>query len=111
MLVVEQRFFANGAQPLEPPAALRARSPGIGLTRTPFDGNIAEVEANDQEIDWMIAETNRCLPKLAITRDAILFSWAGVNPLTRDPEDPLGSREIDVHDLAADGLLGAPPPW
>jgi glycerol-3-phosphate dehydrogenase len=78
----------------------------IGLTRTPFDGNITEVEANDQEIDWMITETNRCLPKLAITRDDILFSWAGVNPLTWDPEDPLGSREIKVHDLAADGLPG-----
>ena len=88
----------------------------IGLTRTPFDGppayaglayqNIAEVSATDREIDWMIAETNRCLPQLAITRDDILFSWAGVNPLTREPEDPLGSREIKIHDLAADGVPG-----
>ena len=78
----------------------------IGLTRTPFDGDIDEVEAKDQEIDWMIAETNRCLPQLGITRDDILFSWAGVNPLTRNPEDPLGSRGIKIHDLAADGLPG-----
>jgi len=88
----------------------------IGLTRTPFDGppvnagltyrDIAEVSATDREIDWMIAETNRCLPQLAITRDDILFSWAGVNPLTRDPKNPLGSREIKIHDLAADGLPG-----
>ena len=78
----------------------------IGLTRTPFDGNISDVSATDQEIDWMIAETNRCLPQLAITHDDILFSWAGVNPLTRDPEDPLGSREIKIHDLATDGLPG-----
>jgi glycerol-3-phosphate dehydrogenase len=54
----------------------------------------------------MIAETNRCLPQLAITRSDILFSWAGVNPLTRDPEYPLGSREIRIHDLATDGLPG-----
>ena len=78
----------------------------IGLTRTPFDGNIADVSATDREIDWMIAETNRCLPQLAIKRDDILFSWAGVNPLTRDPGDPLGSREIKIYDLAADGLPG-----
>ena len=78
----------------------------IGLTRTPFDGNIAEVSATDQEIDWLIAEANRCLPRLVITRADILFSWAGVNPLTRDPEDPLGSREIKIHDLAVDGLPG-----
>jgi glycerol-3-phosphate dehydrogenase len=68
--------------------------------------NIEEVSATDREIDWMIAETNRCLPQLAIARDDILFSWAGVNPLTRDPKDSLGSREIKIHDLAGDGLPG-----
>jgi len=88
----------------------------IGLTRTAFDGppayagltyrNIEDVSATDREIDWMIAETNRCLPQLAIARDDILFSWAGVNPLTRDPKDSLGSREIKIHDLADDGLPG-----
>jgi glycerol-3-phosphate dehydrogenase len=88
----------------------------IGLTRTPVDGppayagltyrNIEDVSATDREIDWMIAETNRCLPQLAIARDDILFSWAGVNPLTRDPKDSLGSREIKIHDLAGDGLPG-----
>lgn len=76
----------------------------IGLTRTPFDGDIAKVSASDDEIDWIIAEINRCLPKLAITRAHIMFTWAGVNPLTRDPEQPLGSREIKIHDLAVDGL-------
>ncbi|AZV78660.1 FAD-dependent oxidoreductase [Parasedimentitalea marina] len=76
----------------------------VGLTRTPFTGDIAGVSASDQEIDWMISETNRCLPKLAISRDDILYSWAGVNPLTSDPEEPLGSREIKVHDLAPDGM-------
>jgi len=78
----------------------------IGLTRTPFGGNIADVSASDREIDWMISETNRCLPRLAITRADILFSWAGVNPLTHDPTEPLGSREIKIHDLAGDGLPG-----
>jgi len=83
----------------------------IGLTRTPVNDdptyrNAADVSATDREIDWMIAETNRCLPQLAITRDDILFSWAGVNPLTREPEEPLGSREIKIHDLADDGLPG-----
>jgi glycerol-3-phosphate dehydrogenase len=78
----------------------------IGLTRTAFDGAVEDVSATDQEIDWMIAETNRCMPQLAIARDDILFSWAGVNPLTRDPKDSLGSREIKIHDLADDGLPG-----
>ncbi|WP_167685911.1 FAD-dependent oxidoreductase [Parasedimentitalea denitrificans] len=76
----------------------------VGLTRTPFTGDIAGVSASDQEIEWMIAETNRCLPKLAVSRHDILYSWAGVNPLTSDPEEPMGSREIKIHDLARDGL-------
>lgn len=78
----------------------------VGLTRTPFDGDIAQAAASDREIDWIIAELNRCLPKLAVTRAQVLFTWAGVNPLTRDPEAPLGSREIKLHDLADAGLPG-----
>jgi len=78
----------------------------IGLTRTPFKGDVAGVSATDQEIDWMIDETNRCLPKLAMTRGNVLFTWAGVNPLTSDPGNPQGSREIKIYDLAADGLPG-----
>ncbi|MCP4983696.1 MAG: FAD-dependent oxidoreductase [Gammaproteobacteria bacterium] len=78
----------------------------IGLTRTAYNGAVEDVSATDQEIDWMITETNRCLPQLAITRNDILFSWAGVNPLTSTSEDPLGSREIKIHDLAIDGVPG-----
>lgn len=78
----------------------------VGLTRTPIDGDVAGVHATNQEIDWMVAETNRCFPPLSLKRSDVLFTWAGVNPLTRDPLEPLGSREIKVHDLAADGLPG-----
>ncbi|MGQ3240573.1 FAD-dependent oxidoreductase [Shinella sp.] len=34
----------------------------VGLTRTPFEGEIDTVSATDHEIDWMISEINRCLP-------------------------------------------------
>jgi len=78
----------------------------IGLTRTPFAGDAAGVVASDEEIDWMIGETNRCLPKLALTRNDVLFTWAGVQPVTYDSKDPKGNREIKIHDLAADGLPG-----
>ena len=77
-----------------------------GLTRRPHRDPPGEVSASDEEIDWMIAELNRCLPKLGLTRSDILYSWAGINPLTRDPADPLGSREIKIHDLAGEGLPG-----
>ena len=78
----------------------------VGLTRTPFEGDASEAVASDEEIDWMISETNRCLPKLALKRSDVLFTWAGVQPVTFDPEDPKGNREIKIHDLAVDGLPG-----
>lgn len=76
----------------------------VGLTRKPFTGDVAGVSATNHEIDWMVSETNRCFPKLSLTRSDVLFTWAGVNPLTFDPEEPLGSREIKLHDLAEDGV-------
>lgn len=78
----------------------------IGLTRTPFTGDASGISASDKEIDWMIAEANRSMPKLEISSQSLLFTWAGVNPLTSDPEEPLGSREIKIHDLEKDGLPG-----
>ena len=46
----------------------------VGLTRTPFEGDIAGVSATNDEIDWMISETNRCLPRLALTRNDVLYT-------------------------------------
>lgn len=78
----------------------------VGLTRRPHCGNPSGIHASDEEIDWVLAETNHCFPDLRLTRKDVLYSWAGVNPLTADPAAPLGSREIKVHDLAGDGLPG-----
>lgn len=78
----------------------------IGPTRTPFDDDAAGVVATDQEIDWIIGETNRAIPKLGLGRDDVLFTWAGVQPVTYDVHDAMGNREIKIHDLEADGLPG-----
>lgn len=78
----------------------------VGLTRTPHEGDASGVYASDAEIEWMVEETNRCLPGLSISPSDVLFSWAGVNPLTFDPDDPKGNRDIIIHDMARDGLPG-----
>lgn len=78
----------------------------VGLTRKKFSGEAEGIYASDQEIDWMVQETNRCLPALKLSRNDVLYSWAGVNPLTHDKEQELGSREIKIHDLSAEGLKG-----
>lgn len=92
MLIVDQGDFADGAT---------SRS-----SRLLHCGDPTGATASDEEINWMISETNRCLPKLSIARNDILYTWAGVNPLTRDPLEPRGSREIKLHDMARDGLPG-----
>lgn len=76
----------------------------VGLTRRSFSGDPTNIAATNEEIDWLLAETNHCFPGLGLARDDVLYSWAGVNPLTADPGEPLGSREIKIHDHAPDGL-------
>ncbi|WP_281932477.1 FAD-dependent oxidoreductase [Roseibium album] len=76
----------------------------VGLTRRPYSADPTNIAATDDEIDWLLSETNHCFPNLDLKRDDVLYSWAGVNPLTADPAEPLGSREIKIHDHAPDGL-------
>ena len=44
---------------------------------------------------------------LRLKRSDVLFGWAGVRPLTYDPDQPMGARARQLHDLSVDGLPGA----
>lgn len=76
----------------------------FGPTETLYEGDIDDIRASDDEIDWIIAEANHFFPALNLKREDVLFTWAGVRPLSYDPRYPKGSRDRIVHDLAADGL-------
>jgi glycerol-3-phosphate dehydrogenase len=78
----------------------------FGPTETLYDGDPDDVRATDDEIDWLIGEANHLLPALALKREHVIYSWAGVRPLGADPAFPKGKRSRDVHDLAADGMPG-----
>ena len=78
----------------------------FGPTETVYEGDPDNVIATDEEIDWLIEETNYMLPALNLRREHVLFTWAGVRPLGADPDFPKGVRSREVHDLAADGLPG-----
>ncbi len=78
----------------------------IGVTETLFEGDAADVSASDEEIDFLIAETNRLLPGRRLARSHVLWSWAGVRPLTFSPSAPKGSRARVLHDLEARELPG-----
>ena len=76
----------------------------IGLNRTPYDGELDEVKATKDEIEWLIGEVNYAFPKLNLNREDILYSYAGIQPVTFDAGDPQGSREVVVHDLESEGI-------
>jgi glycerol-3-phosphate dehydrogenase len=78
----------------------------FGPTETLYDGDIDDIRPLEEEIAGLIEEANWLLPSLRFARDDVLFAWAGVRPLTYDPELPKGKRSREVHDLTHDGMPG-----
>lgn len=78
----------------------------VGPTDTKYEGDINDIRASEEEIEHLVAETNHLLPGVGLRRKDVLFSWAGVRPLTYDPDLPMGKRGHTLHDLEADGLPG-----
>lgn len=78
----------------------------FGPTETLFEGDPDSVRPTEAEIAWLLAEANHLLPHLGLTQDDVIFAWAGVRPLTYDPDQPMGSRSRELHDLDAAGLPG-----
>ena len=78
----------------------------FGPTETLYDGDASSVWATDEDIDFLLGEANFLLPGLRLTRQDVEFSWAGVRPLTFDPQQPMGRRTREIHDLADRGLPG-----
>jgi glycerol-3-phosphate dehydrogenase len=76
----------------------------VGPTETLYDGDIDEIRPGEAEIEGLLDEASHLLPGAGLQRDDVLFAWAGVRPLTYDPELPMGARSREIHDLAADGL-------
>jgi glycerol-3-phosphate dehydrogenase len=53
----------------------------IGTTDVRFQGNPDEAFAEEWEIDYLLAETNRAFSAAKLTRDEVLFTYSGVRPL------------------------------
>ena len=78
----------------------------MGVTETVYEGDIDDIRADEEDIDWLLAEFNHLVPGLRVQRSEILSTWAGVRPLTYDPNLPKGARSREIHDLTNDGLPG-----
>lgn len=53
----------------------------IGTTDIRFDGDLDKVHASNDEIDYLINETNRVIPTAQLSRELVRFTYAGVRPL------------------------------
>ncbi|MEL7331484.1 MAG: glycerol-3-phosphate dehydrogenase/oxidase [Cyanobacteria bacterium J06560_2] len=53
----------------------------IGTTDLRYTEDLDQVKASDEEIDYLLNETNRVLPQAQLGRADILFTYSGVRPL------------------------------
>ena len=63
----------------------------IGTTDIRYEGDLDHVVADDEEIDYLLSETNHVIPEANLTWDDILFTYSGVRPLPHEPEGDEGS--------------------
>jgi len=53
----------------------------IGTTDIRHTGDLDQVRIGDNEIDYLLHETNRVIPSAGLSREDILYTYAGVRPL------------------------------
>lgn len=79
----------------------------IGTTDTRYEGDLDDVVATEDEIAYLIDETNRLIPGAALTPQQVLYTYAGVRPLPapgvgKDGGDEGAiTRNHVIHDHAA----------
>ncbi|MGN6483736.1 MAG: glycerol-3-phosphate dehydrogenase [Thermomicrobiales bacterium] len=81
----------------------------IGTTDVRYDGDLDRVVPSEEEIAYLLTESNLAIPAAGLTRDQVLYAYAGLRPLPWAPEGKEGSitRKHIIHDHAPQyaGLL------
>ncbi len=62
----------------------------IGTTDRRYEDDLDRVVAEDDEVAYLIEETNRVVPGAGLTPDGVLYTYAGVRPLPFVPEGKEG---------------------
>ncbi|HTP05763.1 MAG TPA: glycerol-3-phosphate dehydrogenase/oxidase [Nitrospirota bacterium] len=53
----------------------------IGTTDTKYNGDLDEVHANRDDVNYLLTESRRILPGMNLAKEAILYTYAGIRPL------------------------------
>jgi glycerol-3-phosphate dehydrogenase len=74
----------------------------VGTTDLGYTGDLDRVEAGEDEIDYLLKETNRLIPRANLRRDAVRYTYSGVRPLPcRGQLEPSGiTRRHFIRDHA-----------
>jgi glycerol-3-phosphate dehydrogenase len=81
----------------------------IGTTDIRYEGDLDRVVADEEEIDYLLDETNHVIPEANLSRDSVLFTYSGIRPLPYHAEGAEGSvtRSHIIHDhLKEDPRIG-----
>ena len=78
----------------------------IGTTDLPFKGDLDRVKADNEEIDYLLDETNSIFPNANLSRKDVLFTYSGVRPLPNAEGKKPGSitRKHILHDHKKEGV-------
>jgi glycerol-3-phosphate dehydrogenase len=77
----------------------------IGTTDIRYEGNLDYVSASEEEIQYLLDETNHVIPGAGLSREDVLYTYSGVRPLPYNPEGETGgvTRSHVVFDHAKGG--------
>lgn len=53
----------------------------IGTTDTEYRGDLDQVYAQKEDVDYLLTESRRVLPGLNLAKESILYTYAGIRPL------------------------------
>ncbi len=79
----------------------------IGTTDLRFQGNLDKVKADNDEIDYLLLETNKIFPAARLSRESVKFTYSGVRPLPyNDSKNPGAvSRNHLLYDHSSEGVV------
>jgi glycerol-3-phosphate dehydrogenase len=78
----------------------------FGPTETVFDGKPEDVRVLPEEVEFILNEANKLFPSLALSRQDIVYTWAGVRPRTASTGHE-GVKSLTIHDMEGDGMPNA----
>ena len=78
----------------------------IGTTDLPYKDDIENIKADNEEIDYLLQETNNIIPTANLGRDEIKFTYSGVRPLPNSEGKKPGSitRKHIIFDHRQEGV-------